>query len=283
MRHAMEPARDGQHEGHPAPARGTASLPVDARAAVGGPGRCGSSATGWSSGISTSRTRRSCSTTRRSTSPSSRTRGRPRHPDGARPQDDRRRRPRRRRQVPAGRVPAVLRPLGPPAHEPDRAGGAVFGSAGDALARAVRAETGGAVRGDGGVPARPPAGARPEPRHARRDRRDDAPGPGGRARRRARRPPRDVAAHAAASVPSLRRREPEVGAAALPAARGRRADRRGPRRRLGGDRAGAGLLRPGALHPRLQGADRRLAGAVRRGPHSVPKIRSPASPRPGRM
>ena len=32
---------------------------------------------------------------------------------------------------------------------------------------------------------------------------------------------------------------------------------------LGGDRARARLLRPGALHPRLQGADRRLAGAVR--------------------
>src|SRR4029079_12882335 len=77
----------------------------------------------------------------------------------------------------------------------------------------------------------------------------------------------------AAAVPALRRRRAEVGAAALAAARGGRADRRRRGRRLGGVRARARLLRPGALHPGLQGARRLLARRVRRDLREHPRRR----------
>ena len=70
---------------------------------------------------------------------------------------------------------------------------------------------------------------------------------------------------APAPVRGVRRRQPQVGPAALPPARGGRADRRGGGARLAGPGARARLCRPGALHPRLPAAGGRSPADYARG------------------
>ena len=188
--------RDREHTRDPAPARRAPPLPPHARAAVARSrhlgrapldGRVGPARAVHAGAAQPSDDQRRGRGDRRR---------RLRHPHRARPPDDPRRRPRGRRQVPPGRVPAVLRRLGAPAHQPGPA--AVRG----VRAARRRARHGGpsrgrrAVRRHGGLPARAAARARPAARRPRRHRAHDARGSRGRARRRARGPPRDVVAHA---------------------------------------------------------------------------------------
>ncbi len=117
-----------------------------------------------------------------------------------------------------------------------------------------RARRGRRRRPDGGPRRRPrPARARAGPGvpgPARRPRRDDrrpepgAGGPGGRAGR-------DEHPVAATGVRHVRRRQPEGGARAVPAAGRRGADRRRGGRGPGRPGRRPGLVRPGALQPRL--------------------------------
>ena len=162
-------------------------------------------------------------------------------------------RPGARDEVPGRRVPAVR--------------GLRRGRADRSVDRDRRRVRGGARAGDRrgrGVPARAAAGARRERGADRGDGAGDARRPVADAGRGPGAAVRAVGADAAAAVPALRRRRAQVGAPALPAARGGRADRRRRGRRLGGVRARARLLRPGALHQGLQGARRVLARRVRR-------------------